>query len=594
MLAADDDSGLLRYTLVPSLGQSPHIVARAVFCGTINNRRVLTMKSILASTLAVVLASSLAWLASLPPQVVELTSPFEEAGGNFGRAVDGIGDINSDGHSDLIVGADLEDVSGLSAAGRAYVFDGQSGDTLVSHSSPEPQSNGRYGGSVTGLSDVDNDGVRDYAVAAWNESEGSTTGVGHVYVYSGADHSLLYTIDSPEVQLGANFGAKIAWVSDISGDGVGDLLVGALAMDVGGVTDAGRAYALDGTDGSVVHSLGSPNPETNGVFGSWVAGVGDLDTDGKSEIAVGAFFEERDGSPFAAGGAYVFDGDSGSVLMTLHSTNEVSDGLFGGYISAAGDLDADLVPDILVGARSEHGGDVDDGRVYAFSGATGDTLFTLISPNPEFEGLFGSVAPAGDVNLDGYDDFFVGAAGENGKAGRVYLFSGLTRDTLFSVESPNSDPGGVFGARLEGAGDVNNDGVLDVIVSATRDNPGSSPVDAGRAYVILVDTDGTVSVDDRFESPSAGAKASVTSHPNPFQEKVSIVLESDLPFDELKVTDLMGREIVSLVAEGTNAGGGELVWDGTDATGRPVADGIYFVVARFGERIVAAPMIRVQ
>lgn len=552
------------------------------------------MKISIATAFAVTAFASLAVFTTLSPQVIELTSPFEEAGGNFGRAVDGIGDINSDGHSDLIVGADLEDVNGLSAAGRAYVFDGQSGDTLASHFSPEPQSNGRYGGSVTGLSDVNSDGVRDYAVAAWNESEGATTGVGHVYVYNGADHSLLYAIDSPEVQLGANFGVKIAWVSDISGDGVGDLLVGALAMDVGGVTDAGRAYALDGTDGSVVHTLNSPNPETNGVFGSWVAGVGDLDSDGKSEIAVGAFFEERDGSPFAAGGAYVFDGNSGSVIMSLHSTNEVSDGLFGGYVSAAGDLDDDLVPDILVGARSEHGGDVDDGRVYAFSGATGDTLFTLISPNPEFEGLFGSVAPAGDVNLDGYDDFFVGAAGENGKAGRVYLFSGLTRDTLFSVESPNSDPGGVFGATLEGAGDVNNDGVLDVIVSATRDNPGSSPVDAGRAYVVLVGTESTVSVEDPFESPYNVEPVSITSRPNPFAERVTIALESDLRLDELKVTDLMGREVVSLAAEGARVGGGEVVWDGTDAAGRPVANGIYFVVGRFGERVVTAPLIRVR
>ncbi len=123
------------------------------------------------------------------------------------------------------------------------------------------------------------------------------------------------------------------------------------------------------------------------------------------------------------------------------------------------------------------------GRAYVFSGATGDTLFSLKSPFEEDSGRFGiSVSGAGDVNMDGKADFIVGALGESPgsspiKAGRAYVFSGATGDTLFSLKSPFEESNGLFGHSVSGAGDVNMDGKADVIVGARDEDPG------GRAYV---------------------------------------------------------------------------------------------------------------
>ncbi len=550
------------------------------------------MKTISLIALVLLLTSGVIYYASLPFQSILLSSPFEEAGGNFGRAVDGIGDVDNDGYADLLVGADLEDVAGLSAAGRAYVFSGQTGDTLVALTSEAPQSNGRFGGSVTDLGDVSMDGIPDYAVAAWNEDEAGVTNVGRVYVYSGATHTILYVAKSPVLDSGGSFGVKIAKVGDVSGDGINDMAVGALAQSDAGLSSAGKAYVVSGATGAVVHTLSSPNPETNGAFGNWVADVGDIDGDTMSEIAVGAFFEEPDGSPFAAGRAYVFNGASGNLVYSLHSTNEVSDGFFGGYVAGGGDVDGDGIPDILVGARGEIGSASKSGRLYAFSGDTGDTLFTLLSPFDQLNGQFGSVAGIGDYNMDGYDDFVVGAAGEDNGAGRAYVYDGQTRDTLASFQSPNAEENGFMGARLESAGDVNGDGSNDIIVSAARENPGTSPAESGRAYVFLLGTDTGVGV----ETTPRSKPVSASNYPNPFDGETSITFSLVNPaHGTVEILDVAGRTIREFVLSSLPSGSHAVSWDGTDQSGLEVRSGIYFYVGRFdGKVLFSGQMVRVR
>ncbi len=225
------------------------------------------------------------------------------------------------------------------------------------------------------------------------------------------------------------------------------------------------------------------------------AQVGDKKGDLINDIIVAAYLEDPGTSPSAAGRAYLFSGADGSVLHTLVSPNEQYNGYFGRSVSGAGgDINSDGVPDVLVGAFWENPGGTPDqsGIAYAFSGADGSLLRTLISPQPISSGWFGySVAgPGTDANGDGVPDLMVGApqegedAGLNAESGRVHLYSGADGSLLQTLVSANLEPDGWFGYAISGtSGDLDGDGVLDMLVGGQRQDAGGDPTDAGQAYI---------------------------------------------------------------------------------------------------------------
>jgi hypothetical protein len=345
--------------------------------------------------------------------------------------------IDGDGRGDVIIGAYLEDVGSFHFAGRAYLFSGASGALIRTLTSPNPQSPGDFGFSVSGVPDADGDGVEDIAVGADYEASATHVNAGHVYLFSGANGALLRTLSSSHERAAGLFGYDVSGIPDVDGDGRGDLIVSAY----GEVN--GRVYGISGATGAVLYSFVSPNAGTlDGRFANDVVGMPDIDGDGRGDILIGSSAEER-----FTGRAYLYSGATASLLYELQSPNSQPGGEFGASVSAVMDVDGDGRTDLLIGATRENPGDSpeDAGRAYVFSGATGTLLETLISPNEEEFGTFGAVAGVDDIDGDGRGDFLIGAAGESpgsspSNAGRAYLFSSSNGITLSVDAEPVNPP----------------------------------------------------------------------------------------------------------------------------------------------------------
>ena len=236
--------------------------------------------------------------------------------------------------------------------------------------------------------------------------------------------TLLRTLDTPNPQEGVYFGHSVA-VGDVNGDGKADIAVGAPREDVDTNVDQGRAYVFSGPSGSLLFTLDTPNPQARAHFGLLLA-VGDVNGDGKADIAVGAHSEDVDTNA-DQGRAYVFSGADGSLLFTLDTPNPQAQPYFGLSL-AMGDVNGDGKAEVAVGAPYEAvDANADQGRAYVFSGPSGSLLFTLDTPNPQEWGEFGYSLAVGEMNGDGRGEIAVGEAGEtvggNEQAGRAYVYS---------------------------------------------------------------------------------------------------------------------------------------------------------------------------
>ncbi|MDX2176836.1 MAG: Ig-like domain-containing protein [Candidatus Sumerlaeia bacterium] len=303
--------------------------------------------------------------------------------------------------------------------------------------------------------------------------------------------SLVTPLQSPNEETNGEFGRAISGIPDVNGDGRGDFVLGARQEDPGGAIDnEGRAYVMNGFTGAVIHTLVSPTPKETGIFGVAVAAIPDVTGDGVWDVAVGASNENgTTGSPDGCGRVHLFNGATGVFIRTLRSGNESEFGRFGGSVAGIGDVNGDGFGDVLVGASGEApGGIAGSGQAYLLSGATGAVLRTFASPTPRVSGVFGSaISPVPDVTGDGIPDVLVGASNEDPSgtigAGRAYLYNGATGALLRTFLSPTPQANGRFGFALDGLDDFTGDGLGDVVIGSYGEDPGASPSSAGRAHL---------------------------------------------------------------------------------------------------------------
>ena len=239
----------------------------------------------------------------------------------FGRTIELGGDIDGDGSQDILVGS--PDLVGA-GSGAAYAFSGADGSLLFRIQGPANHT--RFGAAVLGAGDLNSDNHADLLVGDPSQ--------GVVLAYSGLDQGELYSIQGP-----ASFGTSLALVGDLDGDGTGDFCAGAPFANQNGevsCVSADSGYVLSTKVGSAAYS----------DFGASLARLGDIDGDGDDDLAVGA---PSEGRPIGCcfGAFYVFSPIDNAIVQRFGG-GSVQFTAFGGSLAGC-DTNADGVTDLLVG-----------------------------------------------------------------------------------------------------------------------------------------------------------------------------------------------------------------------------------------------------
>ncbi|MEM6297475.1 MAG: hypothetical protein AAF740_02175, partial [Bacteroidota bacterium] len=444
-----------------------------------------------------------------------------------GRSVSNLGDLNGDGIDDVIVGAPYADPNGASS-GQTYVVFGRTDFGATFEISDIDGTNGFIlngidasdvsGGAVSGAGDVNGDGRVDLIIGA-RQSDPGGTNRGEVYVIFG-QNSFPTTFEISDIDGTNGFilngvddsdlsGSSVSAGGDINGDGIDDFIIGAPEADPNG-SRSGESYvifgqmgfgasldlsSLDGTNGFVLNGITGGDRS-----GGMVSNTGDVNGDGIDDLIIGARYGDPNGNN--SGESYIVFGQttfSASLnLASLDGTNGlVLNGIVGNdrsgiAVSGAGDVNNDGINDVIIGARdadpngSRSGqsyvvfGQTNFGATFELSSLDGTNGFTLngIDAN-DFSGV--AVSGVGDVNDDGIDDFIIGAtgadiSGTSSGEGESYVVFGQTNfNATFELSALNGSNGfqingtsarnySGLGRSLSSAGDVNGDGITDILL----------------------------------------------------------------------------------------------------------------------------------
>ncbi|WP_271783137.1 HYR domain-containing protein, partial [Aquimarina algiphila] len=427
----------------------------------------------------------------VPISILDGTNGFLIEGINeknlFGNSVKRAGDVNGDGVSDIIIGAPYDpNDRDATEIGDAYVIFGGTGaptsppfdiSTLNGANGFVITGTGmdsRLGFSVSAAGDFNNDGIDDLVISVLPRS-----GVGKVIVLFGTDtvFSPSYTLSDIdgtngiiiEEDNGTNFGYSVSYAGDVNTDGVADIIINSPTYGTSGFRNNGRAYVVFGSSSISNMNVSSLNG-TNG-------------------FVINGFLQN----------------DSGIQ----------------GKVSNVGDVNNDTFDDIILGFPSYEVGGNDVGRVCVLYGRDNLNNFPAVidleslSATNGFsiigegirESLGFSVGPAGDFNNDGTDDLIIGNPGKDvgteEDTGEAYVIYGRgSFSSLFRISDLNNtnsltlrgdDSRDNLGFTVDGASDINGDGVSDIIVSAPSGGAGSQ----GGAFIVF---GGTTTSSDAIEA----------------------------------------------------------------------------------------------
>ena len=464
-------------------------------------------------------------------------------GDHFGYTVSNAGDINHDGIDDIILGAHGSDVNASQDVGSAYVVFGQMGgfsdhfNVANLNGSNGFRINGdfqadKFGVSVSAAGDINHDGIDDLLIGAYqasplNVKEGAT------YVIYGAAQAFPATLAVTDLNGDDGFkisgetwegyaGIDVADAGDVNCDGVADLIIGAYGYGSQGWY-SGSSYVVFGADSGFGSELllsalnGSNGFQIDGEYeydfsGYAVDGLGDFNGDGCDDLIIGAYGNDPHGPN--SGAAYIvygsdqgfgqnlalwqLTGGNGFKVVGINAGDEL-----GFAVSAAGDVNGDGFDDALIGApTTDHGGNA-AGSAYVVLGANSgfSAQFSVNQLNGHngfrmdgvglLHRLGLTVGAAGDLNLDGVDDIIVGARHANGASGYGSAYAVFGSRQTFNPVLSLASLNGANGFVIKGANDHNAvSGAGDFNGDGKNDllvgdHPGHSPGNQSAVHIIF-------------------------------------------------------------------------------------------------------------
>ncbi len=438
----------------------------------------------------------------------------EAAGDRLGQCDPGAaaaGDLDGDGIDDLVVSAIFES-SVATRQGAVYVLSGPvttGGDvgSLATAKLTGDDANDWAGYAVAGAGDVDGDGFDDLFVGATrDDTAGTDAGIGFV-VHGPITGAAPLAARAEAAFTGAapgDIAGELSWVGDVDGDGMADLLVGAQWNSTAGA-QAGAAHLVTGLGAATgTASLAGATATLLGVAAgdeasSSLGGIGDVDADGLMDLAIGARGVDTAGEN--AGAVYILTevlpgSQSLSTATATYTGESAGDEVgWGASVSAAGDVNNDGYDDVIVGARNQSAAATNAGAAYVLLGPVPAGTHSLAAASARLLGETAdnytgdSVGAAGDVDGDGYGDVVVGS-GYNSigatEGGAAWILRGPLTGTRSLAEADGVVRAAAAQDRLRtrGAGDIDNDGLGDIFVTAQLADDGDA-VDAGALYLFF-------------------------------------------------------------------------------------------------------------